>query len=284
MTETANRLCRALTIATLVALLVLPGAAFSEEPTPAPQTSGTAEPAAAAEHAQANAAEAEANRLPPASITHHTISLGGETVAYSAKAGTLPLHDVHGKTLATVFYVAYMREPQDTKRPVTFVFNGGPGAASAYLHLGGIGPKAVEVTARGELLGPPPRLVDNDSSWLDFTDLVFVDPVGTGYSRASEGKDEGDFWSVEHDTDSLADFIRLYLIDAARMTSPVFLAGESYGGFRAAKVARALQRDQGIVTAGIVMLSPMLEGWLTFGDDESALRADGEAVVRYLGL
>src|SRR5882724_1988009 len=111
VTETANRLCRALTIATLVALLVLPGVAFSEEPTPAPQTSGTAEPAAAAEHTQANAAEVEANRLPPASTTHHTIRLGGETVAYSAKAGTLLLHDVHGKTLATVFYVAYMREP-----------------------------------------------------------------------------------------------------------------------------------------------------------------------------
>jgi carboxypeptidase C (cathepsin A) len=271
VTETANRLCRALTIATLVALLVLPGAAFSEEPTPAPQTSGTAEPAAAAEHAQANAAEAEANRLPPASITHHTISLGGETVAYSAKAGTLPLHDVHGKTLATVFYVAYMREPQDTKRPVTFVFNGGPGAASAYLHLGGIGPKAVEVTARGELLGPPPRLVDNDSSWLDFTDLVFVDPVGTGYSRASEGKDEGDFWSVEHDTDSLADFIRLYLIDAARMTSPVFLAGESYGGFRAATITRALQKTGSVSPSGLVLISPALEFAILNGEDYDPL-------------
>ena len=145
------------------------------------------------------------------------------------------------------------------KRPITFVFNGGPGAASAYLHLGAIGPKAVEVTAKGELLGPPPRLVANDASWLDFTDLVFVDPVGTGYSRASEGKDEGDFWGVEQDTESLADFIRLYLIDAGRMASPVFLTGESYGGFRAATITRALQKTGGISPSGLVLISPALE-------------------------
>ena len=127
----------------------------------------------------------------------------------------MPLRDAHGKTLANIFYVAYRREPQDAKRPITFVFNGGPGAASAYLHLGAIGPKTIAVTAKGEVQGPPPRLVDNDASWLDFTDLVFVDPVGTGYSRASDGKDERDFFGVEHDTESLADFIRRYLTDAA---------------------------------------------------------------------
>jgi carboxypeptidase C (cathepsin A) len=273
VTETSNRLCRALKIGALVAFLVLPGAAFSQELAPSPQTSGTAEPAAGEEHAQAKvpAKEAETPLLPPASTTHHTISLGGEAISYSAKAGTIPLHDVHGKTLATVFYVAYVREPQDTKRPVTFVFNGGPGAASAYLHLGGLGPKAVEVNAKGELLGPPPRLVDNDSSWLDFTDLVFVDPVGTGYSRASEGKDESDFWSVEHDTDSLADFIRLYLIDAARMTSPVFLAGESYGGFRAATITRALQKAGSVSPSGLVLISPALEFAILNGEDYDPL-------------
>ena len=97
----------------------------------------------------------------------------------------LPLRDAQDKTIANIFYVAYWREPADTKRPITFVFNGGPGAASAYLHLGAIGPKAIEVSAKGELLGPPPGLADNDATWLDFTDLVFVDPVGTGYSRAA---------------------------------------------------------------------------------------------------
>ena len=168
----------------------------------------------------------------------------------------LPLRDAQDKTIANIFYVAYWREPQDTKRPITFVFNGGPGAASAYLHLGAIGPKAVEVSAKGELLGPPPRLADNDASWLDFTDLVFVDPVGTGYSRAGEGKSESDFFGVEQDTQALADFIRLYLTDAARMTSPVFLAGESYGGFRAVTIARSLQKTGGISPSGLVLISP----------------------------
>ncbi len=164
-----------------------------------------------------------------------------------------------------------MREPQDTKRPITFVFNGGPGAASAYLHLGAIGPKIVEANAKGELAGPPSRLVVNDSSWLDFTDLVFVDPVGTGYSRVSDGKTEQDFFGVEQDTDSLADFIRLYLIDAERMASPVFLAGESYGGFRAATITRALQKSRGISPSGLVLISPALEFALLYGEDYDPL-------------
>jgi carboxypeptidase C (cathepsin A) len=273
VTEPLNRLGRTLGIGALVALLVLPGAALSEEPPPPAQTNSAAEPAAAGEQAQAKAAEkeAEADRLPPASITHHTIRLGGEALPYSAKAATVPLRDAHEKMLASIFYVAYMREPQDAKRPITFVFNGGPGAASAYLHLGGIGPKAVEVTAKGELLGPPPRLVDNDSSWLDFTDLVFVDPVGTGYSRASDGKDEGDFWGIEHDTQSLVDFIRLYLIDAARMTSPVFLTGESYGAFRAATITRELQKTGSVSPSGLVLISPALEFAVLNGEDYDPL-------------
>jgi hypothetical protein len=99
--------------------------------------------------------------------------------------------------------VAYTREPKNAKRPITFVFNGGPGAAAAYLHLGGIGPRAVEVDAKGEVQGPPPSLTDNPSTWLDMTDLVFVDPIGTGYSRASDTKDEEKFWGIEQDTDAL---------------------------------------------------------------------------------
>ena len=100
--------------------------------------------------------------------------------------------------------------------------------------------------------GPPPHLVDNDSSWLDFTDLVFVDPVGTGYSRAADGKDERDFFGIEHDTEYLADFIRTYLIDNGRMSSPVFLTGESYGGFRAVTITRDLQKKGGVSPSGFV--------------------------------
>ncbi len=150
--------------------------------------------------------ETEPSRLPPTAITSHTTRLNGQSLHYSAIAGTVPLHE-KGKTAAEIFYVAYVKKPKDTRRPVTFVFNGGPGAASAYLHLGAIGPKIVEATDNGELIGPPPRLIDNDASWLAFTDLVFVDPVGTGYSRALNGASESDFWGVEQDTASLAELI-----------------------------------------------------------------------------
>ena len=217
------------------------------------------------------AAPEQASILPPAAITEHSIRLAGVEVPYSAKAATLALRDARGKTLADIFYIAYMREPLDPKRPITFVFNGGPGAASAYLHLGAIGPKVMAASAKGEVLGPPPRLVTNDSSWLDFTDLVFVDPVGTGYSRARDGKDENDFFGVEQDTEALANFIRLYLTDAGRLASPVFLAGESYGGFRVATITRALQKTSGISPSGLVLISPALEFALLNGEDYDPL-------------
>lgn len=210
--------------------------------------------------------EAEASRLPPKAITSHTTKLDGQSLNYSAIAGTVPLHK-KGKITAEIFYVAYVKEPKDTHRPVTFVFNGGPGAASAYLHLGAIGPKIVESTDNGELIGPPPRLIDNDASWLAFTDLVFIDPVGTGYSRALNGTAESDYWGIEQDTASIAEFIRLYLIEASRMSSPVFLAGESYGGFRAAALTRKLQKSTGISPSGIVLLSPALEFAMLYGED-----------------
>ncbi|HET7448684.1 MAG TPA: peptidase S10 [Methyloceanibacter sp.] len=274
MTEPSRSLSRALTIGALLALLLLPQSAFPEGETHPPQQAKADQQAIPDKHDEGKAADKAAtgaDQIPPASTTQHPITLAGTTFFYSATAGTIALHNPEGKTLANVFYVAYTREPEDAKRPVTFVFNGGPGAASAYLHLGAIGPRAVEVTAKGEVVGPPPRLVDNDASWLDFTDLVFVDPVGTGYSRASSGEDEDKFWGVEHDTDSLADFIRLYLINASRMSSPVFLAGESYGGFRAATITRALQKTGSISPSGLVLISPALEFALLNGQDYDPL-------------
>jgi carboxypeptidase C (cathepsin A) len=265
VTETWHRLSHALKIVALAILLVLPFAANAEDAGHAPATTEQSTQAAPAD--QAETAERE---IPP-SVTEHHASLDGIDVAYSAKAGTLKLRDAQDKAKASIFYVAYTREPEDTRRPVTFVFNGGPGAASAYLHLGAIGPKAIDVNDKGEIAGPPPRLVPNDASWLDFTDLVFVDPVGTGYSRAAAGKDESDFFGVEKDTDALAEFIRLYLIDAGRMASPVFIAGESYGGFRAATITRALQKTGGISPSGIVLISPALEFALLHGEDYEPL-------------
>ena len=181
-----------------------------------PATTSRADEAKSPDSKSADSGKAEAKSdispLPPAAITHHTITVGGVPLDYTAEAGTIALPGSGGKTAANIFYVAYTREPKNTKRPITFVFNGGPGAAATYLHLGGIGPRVIEVNAKGELQGPPPALTDNPSTWLDMTDLVFVDPVGTGYSRASEAKDEDKFWGVEQDTDAL-DGLRAALSD-----------------------------------------------------------------------
>jgi carboxypeptidase C (cathepsin A) len=251
----ANALC----LGALLALLAQSPIAFAEDAKP-PKAD------------QADETPDKANsepvlRLPPAAITYHSTSLDGVPVPYSAVAGAIKPRDDHGKPTAEIFYVAYAREPEDSSRPLTFVFNGGPGAASAYLHLGAIGPKVVETTAVGELLGPPPRLIANDASWIDFTDLVFVDPVGTGYSRATGSKKDSDFWGVKQDTESLAEFVRLYLTQVGRTDSPVFLAGESYGGFRAATITRQLQKKAGISPSGLVLISPALEFSLIYGED-----------------
>ena len=263
MTEALRRpRASTLCLATLLALLVLtPGAIAEENQDPTAKKTEQA-----TEQSAQDGQEAERLRLPPAVTTFHTMRLAGESLRYRAVAGAVPLHE-KGKTTAEIFYVAYAKEPEDAKRPITFVFNGGPGAASAYLHLGAMGPKIIEATNNGEVLGPPPRLVDNDASWLAFTDLVFVDPVGTGYSRAVDGKEEVDFWGVERDTESLAEFIRLYLIEAGRMSSPVFLTGESYGAFRALTITRKLQKSSGISPSGLVLVSPALEFALIYGED-----------------
>ncbi|MGH6867220.1 MAG: S10 family peptidase [Methyloceanibacter sp.] len=269
MTEPLRRFALALYLGSLLLLPSTPALA-QEHPQP-PQTNSAEQ--AGGQQAKTGSAGGQtvADRLPPTSVTNHTLTLAGEALRYSATAGTIALRDAQGKTTADIFYVAYAREPRDAKRPVTFVFNGGPGAASAYLHLGAIGPKIVAASDNGELVGPPPRLIDNDSTWLTFTDLVFVDPVGTGYSRVADGKSEHDFWGVEQDTEALAGFIRVYLIDAARMAAPIFLTGESYGGFRAVTITRELQKNGGGSPSGLVLVSPALEFALLSGEDYDPL-------------
>jgi carboxypeptidase C (cathepsin A) len=210
--------------------------------------------------------------LPPPQATSHSITIAGRKLDYQAKAGTLSLLSGKGEVTAEIFYVAYTlpapanaaKEPQ---RPITFVFNGGPGAASAYLHLGALGPRIIATGADGEFLPSPQKLIDNPDSWLDMTDLVFVDPVGTGYSREAPGQDTHDFWGVDQDASSMGAFIRLYLAQNGRSGSPLFLAGESYGGFRAALLARTLQEDIGISPNGIMLISPALEFMLVQPDE-----------------
>ena len=210
--------------------------------------------------------------LPPTSRTEHSITVDGRTLAYSADAGTLPLIGGDGATIARMFYVAYDLKPSagarpSGDRPVTFVFNGGPGAASAYLQLGALGPRILKTAPDGSFLAPPQTLVDNPDTWLGMSDLVFVDPVGTGYSRAAPGQKDSEFWGVKQDASAMAAFIRLYLQHAGRTNAPVFLAGESYGGFRAALLAKTLQEETGISPSGIVLISPALDFSFVFGGD-----------------
>jgi carboxypeptidase C (cathepsin A) len=188
--------------------------------------------------------------LPADAVTEHSADLGGNKLFYTA-------------------YVA--KDAGSTSRPITFVFNGGPGAASAFLNLGAVGPRIVEFEPNGD--GSAARLVDNPDTWLGFTDLVMIDPVGSGWSRAAKPDGGSAFWSVQGDADALAKTIALYLSKNGRSSSPKYILGESYGGFRAAKVARALQREQGIIVSGIVMVSPMLEGSLLFGGTRFPLGA-----------
>jgi carboxypeptidase C (cathepsin A) len=211
--------------------------------------------------------------LPGDSVTEHSIDVKSGKLAYTATAGTFPLFDQSGSRSAQIFYTAYVAKTDNpSTRPVTFVFNGGPGAASAFLNLGLVGPRIAEFGANGRD-GSHVRLVDNPDTWLAFTDLVLIDPVGTGWSRAAKPDDGRFFWGVHGDAESMAKVIALYVAKNSRASSPKFILGESYGGFRAAKVARALQNDQGIVVSGLLMVSPLLEGHFQFGGDRFALGA-----------
>ncbi len=213
---------------------------------------------------------ASTQQLPADSSTEQVLELPGRTLKFTATAGSIPLFDGEGSLQAEVAYVAYVvdgAKPED--RPVTFLFNGGPGAASAYLDIGAIGPWRVPL----EHITPSaaPALVSNAETWLDFTDLVFIDPPGTGYSRIAASGDAArrHFWSVDGDADALAVVIRKWLEKAGRQTSTKFIVGESYGGFRAPKIARALQGSQGVGVRGLVMISPVID-FASFGQHRQA--------------
>jgi carboxypeptidase C (cathepsin A) len=211
--------------------------------------------------------------LPPDAVTEHTIKTANGPLTYDATAGTLPLYDLSGERSAALFYTAYVAKGANPgARPLTFVFNGGPGAASAFLHLGLVGPRIADF-GEGAAGAATPRLRDNPETWLAFTDLVMIDPVGAGWSRPVKPDGGKAFWGVQNDAQTIAKAIALYVAKNGRTASPKYLLGESYGGFRAAKVARAVQREQGIVIAGIVMVSPMLEGHFQFGGKNFALGA-----------
>ena len=188
------------------------------------------------------------------------VAVDGKKIAYRATAGTLPLKEEDGKQTAKMFFVAYTKDgvPDASKRPITFCFNGGPGSSSVWLHLGAFGPRRVLLSNEGEALPPPAKLIDNEWSILDLTDLVFIDPISTGYSRAAEPKNAKHFHGVEEDVQSVGEFIRLYATRYERWKSPKFLAGESYGTTRAAALAGWLQDKLGMRLNGVLLVSSVL--------------------------
>jgi carboxypeptidase C (cathepsin A) len=191
--------------------------------------------------------------------TQHTIRVGGQELRYTAITGTILLKKDDDKPRASIFYVAYTLDGTDVaKRPITYTFNGGPGSSSVWLHLGALGPKRVLLTAEGAPVPPPYHLVDNEQTALAFTDLVFIDPVSTGFSRNAPGEDPKQFHGLQGDLESVSDFIRLYTTYNQRWASPKFLAGESYGTTRAAALSEYLIRHHGIYLNGITLISSIL--------------------------
>jgi carboxypeptidase C (cathepsin A) len=204
----------------------------------------------------------EAPKPPPDQTTHHTLELPDRALKFIATAGTIRLSNEAGVAQADVAFVAYQLEGADrAKRSVSFVFNGGPGMASGWLQAGAIGPWRVPMGGQAGVPSGSPVPLPNAETWLDFTDLVFIDPPGTGYSRVVAKDDEARkrFWSVNGDINAIAEAIRRWLDRDGRIVSPKYIVGESYGGFRGPRLARALQSEQGVGVSGLVLVSPVLD-------------------------
>ena len=243
----------------LMAVLCAAMAAYGQQG----RRSGAAPATSAAPATGENATPANVE-APPAvekfSKTPHSIHIGGTELAYTATAGTLVLRRDDGKARASIFFVAYTVDSaaDKTKRPLTFSFNGGPGSSSVWLHMGALGPRRVSLPADGSAPTPPYQVVDNEQTCLKYTDLVFIDPVTTGFSRAAPGENAAQFHGYDGDIEEVADFIRLYLTKFDRWSSPKFLAGESYGTTRAAGLSEYLLRQDGIYLNGISLISSVL--------------------------
>ena len=273
--------------ASLLILLASGTMLLGQTPKPSPSESAKPNPSAKDE----KSSEFEP---PPPVVTEHSLTLpDGKSLRYKAITGYLLLRDTSaeqnqaqeeasedaepdagaehkktekpvdptkGKPKAQVFFVAYVAEDvgDPAARPLTFAFNGGPGSSSIWLHLGGIGPRRAQLSDAGEALPPPSKLVDNESTWLPKTDLVFIDPVSTGYSRPAPGEEAKQFWGYKEDIQSVGDFIRLWTTKYGRWASPKFIAGESYGTTRAAGLSDYLESRYGLYLNGIVLISSVL--------------------------
>jgi carboxypeptidase C (cathepsin A) len=220
--------------------------------------------AVSSQSSQTVAAQPETSRpalMPdePPVVTKHEIKAGGKILKYTATTGYMPIRNAQGETEARIFYMAYTLDQAGTvaQRPLMFSFNGGPGSSSVWLHLGALGPKRVRMQDDGAMPAPPYQLVENEHTWLDKTDLVFIDPVGTGYSRAASPQIAQKFFGLQGDLDSVGEFIRLYLSRHERWASPLYLVGESYGTTRASGLSGYLV-EKGIAFNGIILVSTVM--------------------------
>lgn len=213
-------------------------------------------------------------KLPPMAedrTVGQSARIGGRAISYKATVGHIAVRDDKGKEIGQVVYTAYVVPGGDPRRAVTFAFNGGPGAASVYLNMGAIGPKRVQFGAQGDAPSDTPVAVDNANSWLDFTDLVFIDPVGTGFSRSLVDPDETkkQFYANDPDIKYLSKVVYDWLVKEGRLRSPKYVMGESYGGYRAPRIAYELQSQIGVGVSGLIMVSPYLDP--ASGDEATAL-------------
>ena len=232
------------------------------QPAAAPGQAPTGQKGGARGSAQNTPPAAEQHRLPADSTTTHTLALPGRNLSFTATAGSIRLFDEKGEGLADVAHTSYQLDGTDrATRPVTFLFNGGPGASSAWLQLGDAGPWRLSITGEGAVASASPDLLPNAETWLDFTDLVFIDPVGTGYSRfVATGDDvRRSIYSVDGDVEAISVVIRRWLEKNDRLLSPKYVTGESYGGIRGPKIVHNLQTKQGVGVRGLILVSPVLD-------------------------
>jgi carboxypeptidase C (cathepsin A) len=219
-------------------------------------------PTAAAKEQGAGVAATESAAIPKAeqSVTEHTIKLGGGPLKYKATAGTLLIRNDDDEPIGAIGYTAYTKEGAEaSQRPLTFAYNGGPGSSSVWLHMGALGPRRIVTTDAGPTPPPPYQVVDNEETILDVTDLVMIDPVGTGLSRAVGKAKNKDFWGVDQDVDSIARFVVQYVNDNGRWNSPKYLLGESYGTMRSAVLVDVLQSKWNMAFNGVVLVSVFVD-------------------------
>ena len=198
-------------------------------------------------------------------VTKHTITVGGRPLAYTATAGTLPVRNEDGEIEGHLFFVAYTKDGADlVARPVTFAYNGGPGSSSAWLHMGVFGPRRVALNDDGSMPKPPYRLADNGETWLESTDVVMVDAMGTGYSRPTSAETARKYYGLQGDIQAYGEFVRAYLNRYGRNRSPVYIAGESYGGIRTAGLSGYLT-ERGVGLSGAIIISGV-ENYITLSN------------------